>query len=232
MSVSTPPHVWSQYERDQFLTRLRSVEIIWNPDLEPISPDEIFELVSRELAKEKITKTPQECHKLYDELVKKGSIAVAMEEKKRSARFFERHLTELVDENESDRQLSDESEGVKKAHATTEEKSIKPALQDQDANVQDKDKNKTTKRFRRFHFWSVKEDQRLYEEYKAHFENDMFDDRSDDDRWDSISRSLEAQGFPRRSRGACKVHWATKRDYFGYNERLPSRSLSFLRSRY
>lgn len=56
------------------------------------------------------------------------------------------------------------------------------------------------------------EDQCLYQQYKANFEDNKYDGRLAEHRWEAIARNLEARGFQRRTRVACASHWAVKRN--------------------
>ncbi|APA06200.1 hypothetical protein sscle_01g009700 [Sclerotinia sclerotiorum 1980 UF-70] len=57
------------------------------------------------------------------------------------------------------------------------------------------------------------EDQCLYQQYKANFEDNKYDGRLAEHRWEAIARNLEARGFQRRTRVACASHWAIQEEY-------------------
>ncbi|KAJ8070762.1 hypothetical protein OCU04_001128 [Sclerotinia nivalis] len=214
LNSGSSPHEWSQFERDQSLTALPSVEIVSVEGLEPEFSERIFELVSQGLAREKIMKTPQECQKLYDDFVEKGSMSKAMEQKESLTRLLDSYFT-VFGKDARNHQGSEEPGPAEEKNATREASSIKvePLLRDGNLSFQDRDKSEPAKSYRTFHCWSAQEDQCLYEEYKANFEDNKYDGRLAEHRWESIARNLEARGFQRRTRDACASHWAIKKEY-------------------
>ncbi|KAB8303454.1 hypothetical protein EYC80_004876 [Monilinia laxa] len=199
------PQKWSRYERNQFLVILCSAKPESDLRVELASPEREFEFISQELASEETHKTPQECREFYDELVKKGSIAKTMEKNKNTSMFLESYLIP-VNNNTGDHQEQEEHEKKLQVDALSGDRDVmrKPIFQD-------KKERKSAWPHRRPYFWSAEEDKCLYKEYKAHFENGKTDKRSAKEIWDSIGRNLQAQGFRKRSREACILHW-TKRE--------------------
>ncbi|CAD6447074.1 eac06fb9-e8a8-48d4-bb9d-e8ad64a2ffdd-CDS [Sclerotinia trifoliorum] len=83
-------------------------------------------------------KTPQECQKLYDGLVEKGSNSKAMEQKESLIKIFDRYLTEIFGKYASNHQGSEKS-GLEEENNTARETSsikVEPLLRDENLSLQ------------------------------------------------------------------------------------------------